>query len=297
MSNKKEIMANSNFKPVIHYSHNNSVPILPPDFGLKLLEMEYEAEKGLTSKVLCELVELYTQAIEYYDYTESLMSMNFQKKLHVLLSRFDVIQVMKSHSSAVNKFKRRHNLRERTKTIEKLKRICSIDMPEAVPTSPTEKIDKNIKRVVKQQNSRSKEFIPRVLKSISKQDTDLDERVSSRYKTKLNKSSNFRESLLPSKEILNKSVNSSDSLWLSPMNKSSSNFDHSWFTPRNNRERFLSDDSSIDFKVEQLANPFDRLLEKIEECRNEERKRTGGDLVDLPIEGLTNDFLSEFRDL
>ncbi|CAG9324431.1 unnamed protein product [Blepharisma stoltei] len=240
------------YSPRSAYNINTSSPALAPDFGLKLLEKEYEVEHALTSKSICELVELYTEAIEYYDYNENPISKSLQERMHSFLSRFDVVQVMKSHASAVKKLKRRRNMRERTKTIEKLKKFCSIDLPENFTPTPNQRIDKNINRVVHQQDSRSHEFMPKVIHSISIQDQDLNERVSSR-KSKLNRSIDYEDKMI---------------------------------SPKRTRARLYSDDIVLDNVQIYKPSPFDKLLESIEECRSEERKRTGIEIEDVPIVGL-----------
>lgn len=48
-----------------------SDPVLPPNFQTELMSLEFNIEKGnATKESIQEIMKMYTQAAEYYDFTK-----------------------------------------------------------------------------------------------------------------------------------------------------------------------------------------------------------------------------------
>ena len=76
-------------------------PVLPPNFADRLLQLELEIESNCCLPLVNELMELYQQAIEYYEHEGDARYVDLQTRMHKTLLRSDVLLVLKSsnHSS------------------------------------------------------------------------------------------------------------------------------------------------------------------------------------------------------
>ena len=67
---------------------------LPPSFAQNVLELETSLDFNCTLEVVNKLMELYTQAIEYYESIQNHNYLHYQERMHSILMRPDVIQIL-----------------------------------------------------------------------------------------------------------------------------------------------------------------------------------------------------------
>lgn len=60
----------------------NAWPLLPGDFAQRLLSAEMELEQEVKSETVDRLVDLYRQAIEYYECWGDSSFLDYQARLH-----------------------------------------------------------------------------------------------------------------------------------------------------------------------------------------------------------------------
>ncbi|CAG9335509.1 unnamed protein product [Blepharisma stoltei] len=80
-------------------------PVLEADFGMKLLEKELELEKSWNIETINELVHMYTEMIEYYEYHKDPKYLDFQDRMHKMLVKPQVIASMREDNRAKNALK------------------------------------------------------------------------------------------------------------------------------------------------------------------------------------------------
>lgn len=73
-------------------------PALPSHFADRLLQLELEIESNCCLPLVNELMELYQQAIEYYEHEGDAKYVDLQTRMHKTLLRSDVLLVLKSSS-------------------------------------------------------------------------------------------------------------------------------------------------------------------------------------------------------
>lgn len=75
-------------------------PELSKDFGMKMIEKELELEKNWDISILNELVIMYTEIIEYYEYNKDPRYLDFQDRMHKMLIKPQAIYSMKLDSAS-----------------------------------------------------------------------------------------------------------------------------------------------------------------------------------------------------
>ena len=173
-------------------------PCLPKDFAMKLLDKEIELETSCNIMTLTELVELYRQAIEYYEENKGSKFWDFQERLQKILLKPSVLSLMQEENQ---KYKETHSMpssRTRAKTynasmqqlekkqsFELSKKEFSSQLKNIVPVSlPNSKT--NITKVVKNQQDLTKNLIEKTVNNLKTQEFSLEERLKSRKKKCLN---------------------------------------------------------------------------------------------------------------
>ncbi|CAG9326535.1 unnamed protein product [Blepharisma stoltei] len=73
-------------------------PKLSNDFGIKLLEKELELEKNWSIEIINELVLMYTEIIEYYEYNKDPRYLDFQDRMHKMLVKPQAISTMREEN-------------------------------------------------------------------------------------------------------------------------------------------------------------------------------------------------------
>ncbi|CAG9334917.1 unnamed protein product [Blepharisma stoltei] len=78
-------------------------PKLSEDFGIRLLEKELELEKDWSIEIINQLVLMYTEIIEYYEYYKDPRYLDFQDRMHKMLVKPQAITTMREESSSPSK--------------------------------------------------------------------------------------------------------------------------------------------------------------------------------------------------
>ena len=71
--------------PMKEFYSPGSAPSLTENFAMKILEKEIELEKRPQPSLVSELVELYSQAIEFYNYQNDPKCYDYQDRMHKML--------------------------------------------------------------------------------------------------------------------------------------------------------------------------------------------------------------------
>ena len=157
-------------------------PQLSFDFGSRLIDKELELERNCGVDTINSLVQLYTEAIEYYEYKKDPRYYDYQNRMHKMFLRQDVIQAIKLKTNS-NPIK--------TMTMEERKQESNILKLDTAADS-NEKIlnhnSKSLNRIIDYQKLRNLEIAKKAALDFKSQDQDLQKRLDSRKKSMLTKS-------------------------------------------------------------------------------------------------------------
>jgi hypothetical protein len=80
---------------MIQGSVPKSDPVLPPNFSNDLMALEFNIEKGnATKETIQEIMAMYTQAAEYYDFSkETQLSEIYRQKIVMMFMRPAVLTI------------------------------------------------------------------------------------------------------------------------------------------------------------------------------------------------------------
>lgn len=70
------------------------VKSLPDNFFEKVLDLELKVKREFNMKILQELINFYSTAIEYYESKEDPKFRDYQNRLNILLSQPDILKKM-----------------------------------------------------------------------------------------------------------------------------------------------------------------------------------------------------------
>eukprot|EP00358_Blepharisma_japonicum_P006366 CAMPEP_0202944686 /NCGR_PEP_ID=MMETSP1395-20130829/5557_1 /ASSEMBLY_ACC=CAM_ASM_000871 /TAXON_ID=5961 /ORGANISM="Blepharisma japonicum, Strain Stock R1072" /LENGTH=328 /DNA_ID=CAMNT_0049643815 /DNA_START=14 /DNA_END=1000 /DNA_ORIENTATION=- len=242
-------------------------PILSLDFGVQLLSKESELESSPSIEVVQELVNLYSQAIEYYEHKNDPKFYDFEEKLHKMLVKPEVIDLMQPSTSST-KNRRNSPSKQKSKNLIKNQAKLRSSMVETLSSelsssllNLSEKGSKNLIRIIATFNERSKEISEKAKIDFSMQDTDLQRRLASRKKLMLHRSQ------------LTASLNSSNLSRVSTTNNSGI------FSSLKGEDSTRSSFANIfdgDFECSIKAEEFEKGLEEIMEklCSEQAMKMT-----------------------
>ena len=144
----------------------------PEGLSFKIIEKELELEHQCTIKVVNELVNMYRQLIEAYESAQDPRFSDFQTRLHKILMRPDVQQMLKNESKYSKK-----NIKE-SKEIELQRRNFrsrkTSSMAEQV------KISRQLSRYVENRKNIDKNTFSKAKNDIESQNLNLQERLERR---------------------------------------------------------------------------------------------------------------------
>ncbi|CAG9318906.1 unnamed protein product [Blepharisma stoltei] len=182
--------------PKVLLDRRTIAPILSLDFGIQVLNLESDLEKYPSAMTVHELVNLYSQAIEYYEYYKDPKHFDYENKLHTLLVRPDIISLVESDGIVR---KRRMTIEfpaPSSKNYEAVKAQRK-EESQAKDNALSEKLDKMIQapekaekslvRIENNRDKRDKEASSKIFSDFNSQDENLNRRLSSRKKLKENK--------------------------------------------------------------------------------------------------------------
>ena len=155
-------------------------PKLSPNFAVKLIDKEAELERNCNVDIIQELVQLYTEAVEYYAFIKDNKSYDYQERMHKMFVRPDVIKAIKQNipSSPVK------NMTMQQRKVESQKAKTS---QVAVDLFHNREV-KSLNRIIDYQKLRNIEVARKAAMEFKLQDQDLQKRLDSRKKSMLTKS-------------------------------------------------------------------------------------------------------------
>ena len=167
-----------------NFSQASGKPTLPPNFAMKIIEKEIELEKSWSHTIIGELVEFYSQAIEFYNYNNDPKCYDYQDRMHKMLLKPQVMSSLSNSNSTHSRGKS-----------EPLKLAASPPKPRPEPEKPrkiinpefqnsllanSHKAERNIARTIDEHENVSKEVSVQLADNFKKQDYDLMSRLESR---------------------------------------------------------------------------------------------------------------------
>ena len=157
-------------------------PRLSFDFGMRLLDKEAELERNCSVDIIQELVQLYTEAIEYYAYMKDKKSNDFQERMHKMFLRPDVIHGIRQNTpSSPTKSVTMQQRKLESENAKLQKSEVAKDLLE-------NQSSKSLNRIIDYQKLRNIEIARKAVMDFKTQDQDLEKRLDSRRKSMLTKS-------------------------------------------------------------------------------------------------------------
>lgn len=165
--------------PLTSMSYRKSRPLLPANFAMKIIEKEIELEKSWSQNIINELVELYSQAIEYYNYNNDPKFYDYQDRMHKMLLKPQVMSAI-SHSRVKSEPSKptpdNHKLE-----LEKSRKLMAAELHSTLSIT-THKAERSIIRTIDQHENETKDLMDLLTDNFKKQDTDLMSRLENRRK-------------------------------------------------------------------------------------------------------------------
>ena len=229
---------------------------LPSDFAMKLLDKEIELESNADILTLNDLVDLYRQAIEYYEDIKSQKFWDMQDRLQKILMRPEILKIMRDES---NKHKPNAKPRPRAVTqalstpiekkehFERNKKVFNTQLHDSGLVQ-VQNVDKQVSKLVETQESSNKEALTKSVNNLKKQDLSLEERIKMRKFKTLNIStdSGFGKDLQTASSPING-------------NSTSSSFFFEFQDDKSNEEKSVN---SSFMKSDELENLIERIMEE-----------------------------------
>jgi hypothetical protein len=178
-----------------------NLPSLPATFGVELLEKEMELERNCNIRVIEEIVQMYQEAIEHFEYKGDPRYLDYMKRLQKILIKPTVLmelnaeqqktrsRVNSPRNTLVSKMNRRLSQHfDFTETPSPTKKH-SLATPEyespRTPITPIAPMSRNLNRLVDNHESRSVECAIKAKADVKSQENALEARLANRrQKTK-----------------------------------------------------------------------------------------------------------------
>lgn len=167
----------------------SSKPYLPPNFAMKIIEKEIELEKTWTQGTIGELVELYSQAIEFYNFNNDPKCYDYQDRMHKMLLKPQVMSALSNPHSSHSRVKSEpsHLLAKDEVEAEKPRKIIPVQLQTSLSVN-SHKTEQNIIKTLDQHEISVKDIAVQLADNFKSQDDDLMSRLEGRRK--LNKTFN-----------------------------------------------------------------------------------------------------------
>ena len=165
---------------------------------MKLLDKEMELESSVTITTLTDLVDLYRQAIEYYEDIKSQKYWDLQERLQKILMRPEVLSMMKEeHQKTKSNQRTRPRASTQASVLSKDKRQQFENNKKAFNTQlqdsgivQVHNVTKLATKLVENQESTNKQAIEKSVSNLKTQDLSLEDRLKMRKKRTQNMSPN-----------------------------------------------------------------------------------------------------------
>lgn len=158
------------------FSSKSKLPSLPTNFAMTIIEKEIELDKRCTAGLITELVDLYSQAIEFYNYNNDPKYFDYQDRMHKMLSKPSVMSTL---SPVKNRNK--SPIPSGRSDLEKSKILMAAEINSTLSVT-SHKAERSITRTIDQNENNTKETAVKLAGHFKKQDDDLLTRLESRRK-------------------------------------------------------------------------------------------------------------------
>lgn len=159
------------------FSTRSKHPSLPSNFAMTIIEKEIELEKDCSQSLISELVELYSQAIEFYNFNNDPKCYDYQDRMHKMLLRPSVMSTLSPDKNDRSK----SPLPDPRRDYEKNKKLIAAELNSSLSVT-SHKAERTITRTIDQSENESKEVVVKLADNFKKQDNDLLNRLESRRK-------------------------------------------------------------------------------------------------------------------
>jgi len=153
-------------------------PQLPSNFASLLIEKEFELESELSLKALNDLVDLYRQAIEYYEHIQDSKFYDFQERLQKLIVRPEVMKIMQPGPR-----RRAQTQTTKKQNSERNRVFMAVELNKHMDSSPHKS-----QKFINRNTVKNKEVASKALKDFKFQDSSLADRLASRKQKMLSTS-------------------------------------------------------------------------------------------------------------
>ena len=168
---------------------------LPQDFASRLLGKEFELDSHPSMAVVHELVDLYQQAIEYYENLHDARYIDFQDRLHRTLLKPEVLKLMAADSSSPTPISSssspasvetsstygEDSLMNKKLDYERKKSVFVAEFQKTVDTK-SHKTNRTMLRIIDTHSDRTKNSTSRARKDFNDMENKLKQRLAARMR-------------------------------------------------------------------------------------------------------------------
>lgn len=146
---------------------------IPPDLPYKIIEKELELEHNCDITIVNEIVNMYRQIIEAYESAKDPKFLDFQTRLHKILMRKDVQEMLRKQTRIDKKKKLQGAEVEMKRKNFRTRKTASME-------AENDKITRKLSRIVENRITVDKGTVGRAVNGINSQNTILNERLEMR---------------------------------------------------------------------------------------------------------------------
>ena len=146
---------------------------IPEDLPFKIIDKELELEHNCDLSIVNDLVNMYRQLIEAYESVKDHKFMDFQSRLHKILMRPDVQEMLKQQS--------RIDKRKRVEVKEtEIKRSSFRSRKTASMENDQVKVSRKLSRIIENRQNIDKGTVGKAVNDFVSQNSNLNERLEMR---------------------------------------------------------------------------------------------------------------------
>jgi actin-related protein len=155
---------------------------LPPDFASRLLDAELELENNCTLAVLQGLLDLYQEAVEFYELKDDLRYLDFQQRIHAVLVKPDIQALLKAPQATPRQEQTKtEQLMDKKAKLDKFKRSKTLVMITSNKQAPKGQEHEIVaEKAVAVVTVKSSETVVKTKEGVKQQQTLLEQRRRAR---------------------------------------------------------------------------------------------------------------------
>lgn len=150
-----------------------NIATISEDLAYRIIEKELELEHECNISVVNELVNMYRQLIEAYESAQDPKFADFQTRLHKILMRSDVQEMLKEQSKIEKKKLRDSKEIEMRRQNFRSRKTASVGVDQ-------EKVSKHLSRIMENRQNMDKGTFNKAKNSFKSQNSNLNERLERR---------------------------------------------------------------------------------------------------------------------